>query len=96
MLPSSSEDVVDHSHGVAEAASLLLDAQDHRGHVGLPSQILQNREGTGRTIKWAIELPEFELQFALHHAIKSQALADFITEWTSVPDLESRWHAKEA
>ena len=23
-------------------------------------QILQNREGTGRTVKWAIELAEFE------------------------------------
>ena len=51
-------------------------------------QILQNREGTGRTVKWAIELAEFRLRFAPRHAIKSQALADFVAEWTPVPDVE--------
>ena len=52
-------------------------------------QILQNREGTECTVKWAIELAEFELRFAPRHAIKSQALADFVAEWTPIPDLES-------
>ena len=52
------------------------------------SQILQNREGTEHTIKWAIDLAKFGLQFAPRHAIKSQALADFIMEWTPIPDLE--------
>ena len=51
-------------------------------------QILQNREGMGRTVKWAIELAEFGLHFSPKHAIKSQALADFVAEWTSVPDVE--------
>jgi hypothetical protein len=51
-------------------------------------QILQNREGTGRTVKWAIELAEFGLRFAPCHATKSQALADFVAEWTPVPDME--------
>jgi len=51
-------------------------------------QILQNREGTEHTIKWAIDLAKFGLRFAPRHAIKSQALADFIAEWTPVPDLE--------
>jgi hypothetical protein len=40
-----------------------------------------------RMVKWAIELAEFDLQFAPQHAIKSQALADFVAEWTSVPDI---------
>ena len=52
-------------------------------------QIHQNREGTECTVKWAIELAEFELRFAPRHAIKSQALADFVAEWTPIPDLES-------
>jgi hypothetical protein len=30
--------------------------------------------------KWAVELAEFELDFALCHAIKSQVLADFIVD----------------
>ena len=44
------------------------------------SQILQHREGTGRTVKWAIELAEFGLRFVSRHAIKSQAFADFVAE----------------
>ena len=51
-------------------------------------QILHNQEGTGRTVKWAIELAEFGLRFAPRHAIESQALADFVAEWTPVPDIE--------
>nr|CAE76060.1 B1248C03.19 [Oryza sativa Japonica Group]CAE76067.1 B1340F09.5 [Oryza sativa Japonica Group] len=49
-------------------------------------QILHNREGTGRVVKWAIELSEFDLHFGPRHAIKSQALADFVAEWTPAPE----------
>nr|CAE03902.2 OSJNBb0026I12.10 [Oryza sativa Japonica Group] len=49
-------------------------------------QILHNREGTGRVVKWAIELSEFDLHFQPRHAIKSQALADFVAEWTPAPE----------
>ena len=51
-------------------------------------QILHNREGTGRVVKCAIKLAEFGLRFVPCHAIKSQALADFVTEWTPVPGME--------
>jgi hypothetical protein len=50
--------------------------------------ILKNQEGTGRTVMWAIEVADFDLQFAPRHTIKSQALADFVAEWTPVPDTE--------
>nr|ABA99771.1 retrotransposon protein, putative, unclassified [Oryza sativa Japonica Group] len=50
------------------------------------SQILHNREGTGRVVRWAIELSEFDLRFEPRHAIKSQALADFVAEWTPAPE----------
>nr|AAX96464.1 retrotransposon protein, putative, unclassified [Oryza sativa Japonica Group]ABA92565.1 retrotransposon protein, putative, unclassified [Oryza sativa Japonica Group] len=49
-------------------------------------QILHNREGTGRVVKWAIELSEFDLHFEPRHTIKSQALADFVAEWTPAPE----------
>nr|ABA98027.2 retrotransposon protein, putative, unclassified [Oryza sativa Japonica Group] len=52
-------------------------------------QILYNREGTGLVVKWAIELSEFDLRFEPSHAIKSQALADFVVEWTPAPELVS-------
>jgi len=35
-----------------------------------------------------MELVEFGLQFTPWHAIKSQVLANFIAEWTPVPDIE--------
>nr|AAV59295.1 putative polyprotein [Oryza sativa Japonica Group] len=49
-------------------------------------QILHNREGTGWVVKLAIELSEFDLHFEPRHAIKSQALADFVAEWTPAPE----------
>ena len=50
--------------------------------------ILRNREATGQVAKWAIELGAFDIQFVSAQAIKSQALADFIVEWMSVPSEE--------
>src|SRR5436190_2667779 len=44
--------------------------------------ILHNRDATGRIAKWAVELKSFELSFQPRTAIKSQALVDFIAEWT--------------
>src|SRR5438132_2806770 len=47
-------------------------------------EILHNRDATGRIAKWAVELGSFELSFQPWTAIKSQALVDFIAEWTEV------------
>lgn len=44
--------------------------------------ILHNREATGRIAKWALELMSLDLSFKLRTSIKSQALADFVAEWT--------------
>ncbi|GKV44764.1 hypothetical protein SLEP1_g51920 [Rubroshorea leprosula] len=46
-------------------------------------QILQKLECSGRLIKWAVELREFEITFQQRSAIRAQALADFIVEYTS-------------
>src|SRR6266508_1833271 len=47
-------------------------------------EILHNRDATGRIAKWAVELGSFELTFEPRMAIKSQAVVDFIAEWTEV------------
>src|SRR5204863_4378696 len=47
-------------------------------------EILHNHDATGRIAKWAVELGSFELTFQPRTTIKSQALIDFITEWTEV------------
>jgi len=45
-------------------------------------EIIQNREGTGRIAKWSIKLMSETLTYAPRKSIKSQALVDFVTEWT--------------
>jgi hypothetical protein len=47
--------------------------------------VLHNRSATGRIAEWAMELSGFDLHFAAATAIKTQAMADFIFEWTEVP-----------
>ena len=46
-------------------------------------------EAAGRLIHWVVELSEFDIQYQPRHAIKAQALADFIAEFTpSYGDIE--------
>jgi hypothetical protein len=45
-------------------------------------EILRSRDTVGRIVKWSVELGEFNLEFYPRQAIKSQILADFISEWT--------------
>ena len=46
------------------------------------NDIINNRDAAGRIAKWAIELLPFNITYKPRRAIKSQVLADFITEWT--------------
>jgi hypothetical protein len=46
--------------------------------------ILHNRDATGRISKWAVELRALNIYFSSGKAIKSQALADFVAEWTEI------------
>nr|AAM08548.1 Putative retroelement [Oryza sativa Japonica Group] len=57
-------------HSVTVVTSFLL------------GDILHNREANGRIAKWALELMSLDLSFKPRISIKSQALADFIAEWT--------------
>ncbi|XP_066320254.1 uncharacterized protein [Miscanthus floridulus] len=46
--------------------------------------ILRNKEASGHIIKWAVKLGTYTIDFRPRHMIKSQALTDFITEWTDM------------
>ena len=46
--------------------------------------IIQNREATGQVAKWDIELGPHGLKYMSHTTIKSQALVDFINDWTEL------------
>jgi ribonuclease HI len=45
-------------------------------------EILRSRNTVGRIVKWSVELGEFDLEFCPRQAIKSQILANFVSEWT--------------
>ena len=45
------------------------------------SEIIGNKDASGRVAKWAIELATYTPQYARRDAIKSQALVDFLVDW---------------
>jgi hypothetical protein len=60
--------------------------------------MFENREASGRIVKWATQLAEHTIIFTSQSAIKSQVLADFIADWTPSspgqerPTTEVIWH----
>jgi hypothetical protein len=44
--------------------------------------IMRNREATGMIGKWVAELNEFSIDYVHRSSIQSQALTDFIADWT--------------
>ena len=51
-------------------------------------------EAAGRMVQWAVELSHFDIEYHSRTAIKAQALADFIAEFTTpknTSDQEDLW-----
>jgi hypothetical protein len=46
--------------------------------------ILRNKDATGCISKWAVELRALNIDFSPQKAIKSQALTNFVAEWTEI------------
>jgi hypothetical protein len=46
------------------------------------ARILQSKEAIGWIAQWAVEIRQYVVEFIPRRAIKSQALVDFITDWT--------------
>jgi hypothetical protein len=58
---------------------------DHKVIVvtGFPiGDILHNKEAIGRVAKWACELGAHDIEFRPRTTMKTQALVDFVSEWT--------------
>jgi hypothetical protein len=58
--------------------------------------VLQSKEATGQITQWAIEIGQYDVEFIPRRATKSQALMDFITEWTNsgmwgIDELPDHW-----
>jgi ribonuclease HI len=59
-------------------------------------KVMQKLDLSGRLANWAIELGQFDLEFTPRNAVKGQVLADFLVEFTNMPeieepDLERKW-----
>jgi ribonuclease HI len=70
-------------------------------HIIVPSSqplkdIIRNREATSRVGKWATELNEFTIDYVHRSSIQSQALADYIADWTLGAQDEERIKDEEA
>jgi hypothetical protein len=46
--------------------------------------ILRNKEASGCIIKWVVELRAYTIEYKARNTIKSQALTNFIAEWTDM------------
>jgi hypothetical protein len=46
------------------------------------TRVLQSKKATGWIAQWAVEISQYDIEFIPRRAIKSQAVVDFITEWT--------------
>ena len=56
--------------------------------------ILHKHDASGRLLKWAIDLSEFDIIYCMRSAVKDQVLADFIVELSNrskVSLLELLW-----
>ncbi|XP_074323440.1 uncharacterized protein LOC141660358 [Apium graveolens] len=49
-------------------------------------QVLHKPESSGRILKWAVELGQFDLEYMPHTAINGQALINFLLEFDSAVD----------
>ena len=48
--------------------------------------ILHNKEANGHIIKRVVELDTYSIEFRSRPTIKSQALANFVVEWTEIEE----------
>ena len=46
------------------------------------ADIIRNSEAMGHVAKWVIELGPYHINYEPRAAIKSQALVDFVNDWT--------------
>ena len=53
-------------------------------------KVMNKPEAAGRMVQWAIELSQFDVEYRPRTAIKAQALADFIAEFTTPEDANSQ------
>ncbi|KAI3468832.1 hypothetical protein Pfo_025495 [Paulownia fortunei] len=54
-------------------------------------QVLGKLETSGRMVKWAVEMSEYDIDYQSRVAIKAQALTDFLQEMTPTDEVPEAW-----
>jgi ribonuclease HI len=70
------------NNGLQEASTLLPSISHNSAFIACLKDIMRNREAIGRVRKWVVEHNEFIIDYVHRSSIQSQALADFIADWT--------------
>jgi hypothetical protein len=60
------------------------------------ASVLQSKEVTWWIAQWVVEIGQYDVEFITRLMIKSQALVDFIAEWTNswmqgIDELPDNW-----
>ena len=66
--------------------------QDHTVEISTEypmKQVLHKPETSGRLMKWAIEVSEFDIRYKPRTTVKGQVLADFIMEFAPAQSTEA-------
>jgi hypothetical protein len=58
--------------------------------------VLQSKKATGQIASWTVKIGQYDVKFITQRVIKSQALADFIAQWTDsglrgIDELPNHW-----
>lgn len=57
--------------------------------------MLQKLDASERLLKWVVGLSKFDIVFKLRTVAKGQILADFVAEFTLVPEMEEEMESVE-
>ncbi|XP_041011354.1 uncharacterized protein LOC121255141 [Juglans microcarpa x Juglans regia] len=68
---------------MAPPTNACLSSRSYRKH--MHGMVIQRLDTSGRLMNWAVELGEFDIDYALRSTIKGQVLVDFVVEFTSFP-----------
>jgi hypothetical protein len=68
-------------HLEAQQVSTRIEVRRHQAPI---SEIISNKDASGRIPKWAIELSPYTPRYDKRDTIKSQVLADFFIDWAKI------------